>query len=135
MPKILGANLLGVLLAAIAMYFVGFLWYGVFFTDIWMASRGITEIVAEPDPIWMGLGFLIELVAALGLGWLISRLNISTVGGAIGLAVPLALLIGGPLMSYEFVYNTYHHVGGLLVDISHILATFTLGAVVLSFFD
>lgn len=43
MPKIFGINALGVLLAAVAMYFMGFIVYGLLATDIWMGARGYTE--------------------------------------------------------------------------------------------
>ena len=41
MPKITGVNVLGVLLAAVAMFFIGFIWYGLLFTEPWMAANGL----------------------------------------------------------------------------------------------
>ena len=41
MPKIAGVNVLGVLLAAVAMFFIGFIWYGLLFTEPWMAANGL----------------------------------------------------------------------------------------------
>jgi hypothetical protein len=59
MPKILGLNLLAVIAASIAFFFVGFLWYGVLFSDIWMAAEGISAEAADADsPVWMLGGFL-----------------------------------------------------------------------------
>ena len=39
MPKIAGVNVRGVLLAAVAMFFIGFIWYGLVFTEPWMAAK------------------------------------------------------------------------------------------------
>ena len=43
MPKLAGVNLLGVLLAALAIYFVGFVWFGLLFQDLWVNANGYTE--------------------------------------------------------------------------------------------
>lgn len=136
MPRLLGVNVLGGFLAAIAMFMVGFVWYGLAFSQIWMDARGFELAQFEgQSPAWLAGGFLIEIVAAFGIGWLMKRLGISTFGAAVGFAVTLALLIGVPLMSYEFVYGAFHSVAGWLVDASHILVTIVAGAAVLSFFD
>lgn len=136
MPKFLGVSVLGAVLAAIAMFFIGFLWYGVLFQDIWMAARGYTaEDMTAANPAWMAGGFLIELVSALGIGWLMSRGNISKLGSAVMFAIPLSLLIAVPMVSYEFVYGLQHSIPGWIVDTTHVVATFTVGAAVLSFFS
>lgn len=136
MPKLLGVNILGAALAAIAMFFIGFLWYGVLFQDIWLAARGYTaEDMAAANPAWMAGGFVIELFAAFGIGWLMSRHNISQLGTAVMFAIPLSLLIAVPMVSYEFVYGLQHSVPGWIVDTTHVIATFVVGAAVLSFFS
>lgn len=136
MPRIFGVNLLGVILASIAMFFVGFVWYGLAFTDIWMAGRSYTDANFEnANPAWMGAGYLIEFVAALGIGWLMKKAGISTLGSAVAFGLVLALLIGVPMRSYEFVYGAYHDTGAWLVDASHVIATFVVGSAVLSRFD
>jgi len=132
----MGVNLLGVLLAALAMFFVGFIFYGMLFTDIWMAARGYTpDMMGEQSGIWMGVGFLIEVVLALALGWVLKAKGVSTLGSAIGVGIAAAILFGFPLLSYEFAYGLNHSVPGLLVDWGHTLVAFVAGAAVLSFFD
>lgn len=136
MPRLYDVNLLGVLLAAVAMFFVGFIWYGLLFSDIWMAGRGYVEADLEgANPAWMGAGFLIELVTAFGIGWLMKRQNITRLPTALAFALPLALLIAVPVTSYEFVYGAYHSIAAWLVDCSHRLVTLLVGAAVLSLFD
>ncbi|MCI4645207.1 MAG: DUF1761 domain-containing protein [Hyphomonadaceae bacterium] len=136
MPRIAGVNLVGVLLAAVAMFFVGFLWYGLLFSDIWMAGRGYVEADFEgANQAWMAGGLLIELVMAFGLGWLLKRQGISMMSTALAFALPLGLLIAVPLASYEFIYGLQHSVGAWLVDASHRVVTLLVGAAVLSLLD
>lgn len=136
MPRLMGVNLLGVLLAALAMFFVGFIFYGMLFTDIWMTSRGYTPNMFEGQSgAWMGAGFLIEVVLALALGWVLKAKGVSGLGSSIGVGIAAAILFGFPLLSYEFAYGAHHSVSGLLVDWGHILVGFVAGAAVLSFFD
>jgi hypothetical protein len=40
MPKL---NLVGIIVASLVFFFIGFLWYGLLFTDAWMAAHGVTE--------------------------------------------------------------------------------------------
>lgn len=64
MPRIVGVNTVGALLAAGAMFFVGFLVYGVLFSDTYMNARGFADADYEGNgQAWMFAGFLIELVA------------------------------------------------------------------------
>ncbi len=134
MPKIAGVSLIGVIAAAIAMFMVGFVFYGLVFSDIYMASRGVTAADFEgQSPIYMGFGFLIELALAFGLGWLIHRLGVTSLNGAIMAGISIAVLIGWPVLAYEFAYNKFHSVPGLLVDWAHLLATFTVGSAILWF--
>lgn len=54
---------------------------------------------------------------------------------AVIFAAQLALLLAAPLYAYDFVYGPNHSIIALLLDISHSLVGFILGAAVLSFFD
>ncbi|MEM7459458.1 MAG: DUF1761 domain-containing protein [Pseudomonadota bacterium] len=97
MPKIAGVNMLGVLLAAIAKFIVGFIWYGLLFTEPWMAANGLffadeakttmqwlsadglqtVAADAGPNPMIMLAGFVLSLVLSFGLGWHMQQKNIS----------------------------------------------------------
>ncbi len=132
MPRLAGVNLIAVLAAAVAMFFIGFLFYGMFFSDIYMASRGVTaDDFADQSSVYMAFGFLIELALAFGLGWLIHRLGATSLGGALRTGLMVAVLIGWPVLAYEFAYNKYHSVPGLLLDWAHLAATFGVGATIL----
>lgn len=155
MPKIAGVNLLGVVLAAVAMFFVGFLWYGVLFQEPWMNANGLFFVDetkqsmqwltadgiqsiagdAGPNPMVMLWGFVLSLVLAFGLGWHMKQKNISKAGTAALFGLWIGLLIGVPLMAYDTVYTPFGSLMGLFVDGSHTVVTFVAASVILSFFD
>lgn len=153
MPKLAGVNVLGILVAAIAMFFIGFLWYGVLFQTPWMESNaifwanegntsiqwlsgsGVTTQEMGMDPMVMGLGFVLFLVLSYGLGWHMKQKNISTLKTAVLFGLWISLLIGVPMAAYDFVYTPYGTLDGFLVDASHTVATFVGACAVLSFFD
>jgi uncharacterized protein DUF1761 len=155
MPKIAGVNILGVLLGAVAMYFVGFIWYGLLFTEPWMAANGLffadeakttmqwltadgvqtLSRDAGPDPIVMLWGFVLSLVLTFGLGWHMKQKNISKLSTAALFGLWMSLLIGVPLMAYDAVYTPFGSIMGLFVDGSHTVVTFVAACAVLSLFD
>ncbi|MHA7900314.1 MAG: DUF1761 domain-containing protein [Henriciella sp.] len=155
MPKIAGVNLLGVLFGALAMFFIGFIWYGLLFSEPWMNANGLyftdeakttmqwltadglqtLQADAGPNPMIMLAGFALSLILTFGLGWHMKQKNISTLGTAVLFGLWISLLIGVPLMAYDMIYTPFGSVMGLFVDGSHTVVTFIAACAVLSFFD
>lgn len=155
MPKIAGVNLLGVLLGAVAMYVVGFIWYGFLFTEPWMNANGlfftddaktamqwltadgVQTLAADAGPNTMVMlwGFVLSLVLSFGLAWHMAQKNISKLSTAALFGLWLGLLIGVPLMAYDTVYTPFGSLMGLFVDGSHTVATFVAACAVISLFD
>jgi hypothetical protein len=136
MPKLLGVNLVGVILAALAIFMVGFIWYGVVFADAWMTAAGNTEAdYAGQSPLWMAAGLIMPLVIAFGLGLVKQRHGVTTLKSSAILGFTLALLLGVPVLGYTLVYMPDHSTAIFLIDAGHTLIAWTIGAIVLSFFD
>ena len=153
MPRLAGINLVGVLVSAIVIYFIGFLWYGLLFSEVYMNAQGIfineagdtmsfltaggiaTEGPEDANPMWMLGGFLVPIVLSFGFAWLMRKSGVSGLGAAISFGFTLSLLIGVPLMAYDFFYTPWHSVGGLLADLSHTVVTFITGCAILSKLD
>lgn len=136
MPRLSGVNLVGVLLAAIVMWILGFVFYGLVFSEAWMAGNAYTEAMYEGQSgLWMAAGFLIPLILAFGLGWHMKQKSITKLKTAVLFGLWLALLIGVPLMMYNYVYSPHHSWQVLLIDSGHTIATFVAGCAILSFFD
>ena len=136
MPKIAGVNILGLVLGALAMWILGFVWFGVLFSEAWMSASGFTEEMFDgQSPLWMPAGFVISLLLTFGLGWHMKQKNISKLGTAVLFGLWLSLLIGLPLIAYDTVYTPYGSLMGFFVDGSHTVATIVAACAVLSFFD
>lgn len=136
MPRLGGVNLLGVLLAALAVWALGFAWYGFIFNSAWMAGNRFEVADYEgQSPAWMAVGALIPLVLAFGIGWLMKRADVAGPGPSILFSLIIGVLIGLPLMAYGLVYSPWHSLGVFAIDGGHTLASFALAGLILSFFD
>jgi len=138
MPRIAGVNLLGWILAAIAIYFVGFIWFAVLFDQVWMDANGYTleQMEASFDPVILfGGGFVIPLILAFAVGWLLKATGTKGLVPSVIFGAKLGLLVAAPILAYSFVYNVIHSPVDLALDTSHSLVGFIVGAAVLSFFD
>ncbi len=132
MPKILGLNLLGVLAATVAFYFVGFLWYGLIFSEAWQAAAEVAPADVEGDsPLYMVGGFLITLLQVIGLGLVIKwKGDTGPVAGATT-AIVLWFFFALPFTHYDYLYDPAHSVPLLMIDLSHFLVGWVVAAVVL----
>mmetsp|Transcript_23580 Transcript_23580/g.30759 ORF Transcript_23580/g.30759 Transcript_23580/m.30759 type:complete len:137 (+) Transcript_23580:64-474(+) len=136
MPKIAGVNLLGVVLGALAMWIIGYVWFGLLFSDAWMSASGFTpEMFEGQSVLWMPAGFVLSLILTFGLGWHMKQKSISKLDTAALFGLWMALLIGVPLMMYGYVYSPGHSWELLLINSGHTIATFVAACAVLSFFD
>jgi len=138
MPKINGTGLLGILAATAVLYLVGFLWYGILFSDAWAAATGMTEaettaIGEKLGPMMWVWGILISLVQVLGLNYILNQSSASLMGTCLKICAIVALLIAVPLMAYASLYEG-RSINGLFLDSGHILVGYSLAGVVLSFF-
>jgi len=126
-----GLKPLPVLLAALAFFFVGFLWYGVIFTDAWMAGHGLTEDDAG-SPMWMILGFVLTFMQVIGLGLILKWRNPDGIGGAVQTAAVLWALLALPFTLYAYTYLPAHNMTLLMIDASHLFVGWILAAVILT---
>ena len=100
-------NWLGVIVATVVAFFVGFLWYGLLFEAEWKSLTGVTG--EGGDPMWMLLGVVQTFITMAGLGWFISRTEGGWMGGAkIGL-IACVCFADGFLMFCASSRQTRHH--------------------------
>ena len=120
-------NWLGIIVATVVAFFVGFLWYGVLFQARWMELTGVT---GESDPMWMLLGLVQTFVTMVGLGWFIARDGSS--GWMAGLKIGLVAGVCFALMTsaYGFIYQT-SPMGLLPIDWSHLLVVYAVGGAII----
>ena len=89
---------IGILVAAVAGFVVGGLWYGPLFGKAWMAARGISkdDTGGMNMPLIFGTTFLLNLVAAFGLAHIVGHAGMP--GG-----LHHALLISGAIALFFIV--------------------------------
>ncbi len=76
MQAAMGASLLTILLATVAGWIVGAIWYGALFSKPWMAATGLTEEkitggTGKPNPAPFIISFILEFVMAYMLAVLL----------------------------------------------------------------
>ncbi|WP_375201104.1 DUF1761 domain-containing protein [Hyphococcus sp.] len=132
MPKILGLNIVAVIVASVAFFLVGWLWYGILFMDAYMESMGIaTDEGSGAFDIWMAGGFLITILQVIGLGLVMKwKGDVSPMAGAMT-AVVLWFFLALPFAMYAYLYGPAHDSTMMMIDASHLLVGWVVSAVVL----
>lgn len=97
-------SIIGVILAALAFFFLGALWYTVLFGRLWRADMGVAEDeVASPQPLMFIGSLLCGLVIAVTLGLLIDDRG-TACGLKIGAGTGLG--IGAAVMAQNAIYES-----------------------------
>ena len=138
MPRIFNTSWGAVLLATLAFYMVGFVWYGFLFQDLWLAASGMTEeqtmVIAENKGAMMFVwGLLLTLAQALGLLWVLNLAGAKRLAASLKITFWLFVMIAAPLLAYTCLYGTYP-LEGILMDYGHILLGWlAMGAIYAAF--
>lgn len=110
-------NNAAVIIASVLYYFIGFLWYSVFFRKTWIAE---TNVVHPDDkrPMGIPLGgqFLSTMLYTYGLAILFSALGATDVMSCIIIGLVFSLLIIIPMNSGTFFFQNKMKL--FLIDVS-----------------
>ncbi|WDI30328.1 DUF1761 domain-containing protein [Hyphococcus flavus] len=131
MPKIFGLNLVGVLVASVVFFMVGWIWYGPLFGEAWMAAEGMTEMGA-PEPVWLLGGLIITIAQVIGIGLVMRWRNVADMTAAVKTALVLWLVFALPFAHYAYIYTPEHNATMLMIDAGHLLVGWVVSAVVLA---
>jgi Protein of unknown function (DUF1761) len=138
MPRIFGLNIIAVLVAGIALWFIGALFYGVLFADLWMGLWGFgasDEARMESSMgATMGAGFVLSLLVAGVLGFALKALKADGLVPAIKWSVFLWAGFVLTTMSYDIIY-ALQPLMLLVLDGAHMLTGFVVMAVLLTVLD
>ena len=138
MPKIFNTSWLAVILAAITYFMFGWIWYGLLFDEIWMASSGITEAVAQANMeakgamIWVG-AILMSLGQAIGVLMIIHLRDARGLAACLAATFWLIVTIGWPILAYTSVWGIIP-LSGFLLDAEHMLVGYLIMASIYSAF-
>lgn len=121
MPRIFGHDLLAVIAAAVAIYIIGFLIYGLLLSDFWMEQYGYTADSFAGHEWKMFLGPVMPILTVLGLAALFQTANAS--GLKAHLRIGFIVWAGFSLSTllYGFAYGIAMTKGALALDAVHLL--------------
>ena len=97
-------SILGVILASLAFFFIGALWYTILFGKAWRAEMGIAdEDVGSPQPLLFIGSVICGLVIAVTLGLLIGDRG---VGCGLKVGAGTGFGIGAAVMAQNAIYES-----------------------------
>ncbi len=131
--RIFGLPVIGILVAAIVVFVIGFVWYGLLFDQQWMQAYDLTEADFEGNsPWWMAGGFVISIAIAKAMAFVVRWNNWPDMGRAVYMAGMLGLVLGGAIAAYGYVWTPDHNLTLFLIDWGHMIITWAAAAAVLT---
>ena len=135
MSKLAGVNIVGWLLAALAIYLITFVWYALLFQPIYQAAEGlIPEDYEGQSAIWMPTAIIVPLLLSFGLGWIMNKSGASSMGQAITTGLMVGIFIAGGIQAYDLFYRPEHSFAGYFMHTGSHVITLVAAAIVHSFF-
>ena len=81
MFEIIAGNWLAILIATLAAFALGGVWYGPLFGNAWLAALGKSADDLEPSPTPFVISFFTALLTCVVMAWLMIALEIGTASG------------------------------------------------------
>lgn len=129
--KVMGHNALAILVAAIAIYLIGFLIYGLIFSEAWVAASGWSEEELQSGMSKMPFGFIIPVLVAIGLSFAIKWRNKPGWWGGAETGLLVALFFMVAVVFYGYVYSPAGGESLLAIDTLHQVATAAVGGAII----
>jgi len=115
-----GDNWSAVIAAAVAIYAVGFLIYGVLFSKLWMRVSGYTSEQLQPNRWKMALSPVMPILTAIGLALVLKWARVDNLAMGVVVAAQIWLFLVLSTRLYSFVYSP-ERFGLLVMDAIHLL--------------
>lgn len=129
--RIMGHNALAVIVAALAIYLIEYVIFGVMIpADRYMAMTGLTPEQSEAGISRMPFGIVMPLLAAIGLSLAIKWRNTPGLMGGVTTALLMAVLFGFSTSLYGYVYGA-HTEAYLPINLGHFLVCWGAAGAVL----
>lgn len=128
-----GVRILPLVVATIAFYLVGAVWYGVVFSQTWVTASGYTSADFEgSNPAWMGLGIVIAFFTVLIIAKVLNWLDVQSVGEAVSRTLVLWIGFGATAAAYTLTYSPDRSIVLYFIDGGHLLVAWVVAAIVLT---
>lgn len=115
-------NWLAVIVAAVAAFLIGGMWYTALFGKAWQKAHHIDEQkmkdmqATRPMHVFLAMQFVCYCVIAVGMALLINGAEIHTIGGGATLGLRAWLLVGAVMLTNHLPTATAW--AGYLIDVS-----------------
>lgn len=131
MPKLAGVNLLGWLLAALAIYIITFIWYPLLFMPVYQATESLTGADFEgQSPLWMIFAIITPMILSFGIGWILKEVRAESLTKAVIVGAVVGIFIGGGVQSYDYFYRPEHYLAGLIMHSGSHVITLIVAAMI-----
>ena len=119
---------------ALAFWFLGAIWYGVVFTDAWIAAINASAADMQSEsPIWMLLGALIPIITMIVLSLVLNIGGRPDLKEALQRTVLLWLGFGLTAALYPLAYEPEHSVTLAAINGGYTLFGWLAGAAIMTF--
>ena len=127
---VVGDNWIAIIVAAIAIYAVGFLIYGALFSKLWMQLSGFTKEQLQPHMWKMALSPIMPALTAIGLALILKMAHVTNLATGMMISLEVWFFLVLPARLYNFVYSP-ERPGYLAMDAIHLLlGTLVAGAII-----
>ena len=126
-----GVNLLAVLVAAIAIWAIGFVIYGVLFEEQWMTWAGVSAEAAETEMWRMAFSPVMPILTAIGLAVIYRWKGVTDLRRAMVTSLVLWLCFGFVILMYGWTYSS-QPAELLALDSAHILLNYLVGGAIIA---
>lgn len=126
---IVGDNWIAIIVAAIAIYAVGFVIYGGL-SKLWLSQSGYTKEQLQPHTWKMALSPIMPILSAIGLALILKLARVDNLATGLMISFEIWLFLVLPARLYNFVYSP-EKPGHLAFDAIHLLlGTLVAGGII-----
>lgn len=126
---IVGDNWIAIIVAAIAIYAVGFVIYGGL-SKLWLSQSGYTKEQLQPHMWKMALSPIMPILTAIGLALILKLARVDNLATGLMISFQIWLFLVLPARLYNFVYSP-DKPGHLAFDAIHLLlGTLVAGGII-----
>jgi len=128
---VVGDNWVAIIVAAVAIYAIGFIIYGAVFSKLWMQLSGYTKEQLQPHMWKMTVSWIMPILTAIGLAILLKLARVDNLATGVVISFQLFVFIVLPVRLYSFVYSP-ERPGLLVMDSIHLLLGFLAAGAIIS---
>jgi hypothetical protein len=116
---IVGDNWLAIIVAAVAIYAIGFIIYGAVFSGLWMKLSGYTKEQLQPHMWKMAISWIMPILTAIGLALILKSAEVTNLATSLMISLQVWFFIVLSTRLYSFVYSP-ERPGLLVMDAIHL---------------